>query len=338
MRTWIKSACVVLAWSILPLTLVTAGMTGSASPAQVSTRTAAHSTELIRTSTLSPATAVRPAASPAPTYVVHDGDTLSAIAARFAIHGGWPALYAANQQAIGPNPDILRPGTVLVLPGPAPARYTVTAGDTLSAIAARFAIHGGWPALYAANQLAIGPDPDIIHVGTVLTLPHPATPAPPTPGPAHQQHPAPPPSRPATTPHHPRPVTKGAPAATGMPQWLKTILLAVALIVLVAFITEPVLAARRRQQGAALASQPATAGSGRRPCVQWPSRNNISIVLADHDRLVVTCNKDDDTVYVLRPPGQDPQEILRVACLVLPEGSYGELARRLGMPAHGPVQ
>jgi hypothetical protein len=61
-------------------------------------------------------------------------------------------------------------------------------------------------------------------------------------------------------------------------------------------------------------------------------------VLADHDRLVVTCNQRDDTVYVLRPPGEDPRAILRVARLVLPEGRYGELARQLGMPAIGPVE
>ena len=45
---------------------------------------------------------------------------------------------------------------VLRLPGPAtPVRYTVTAEDTLSAIAARFGLRGGWPALYAANRPAL---------------------------------------------------------------------------------------------------------------------------------------------------------------------------------------
>ena len=63
-----------------------------------------------------------------------------------------------------------------------------------------------------------------------------------------------------------------------------------------------------------------------------------SIVLADHDRLVVTCNTTDETVYVLRPPGEDPRAILRVARLVLPEGPYWELARQLGVPAVEPVE
>ena len=101
------------------------------------------------------------------------------------MRGGWPALYAANRPVIGPDPGRPHPGTVLVLPGPAaPARYTVAAGDTLSGIAARLAVRGGWPALYAANRPAIGPDPGTIRPGTVLTLPRAGTPdAAPSPGP-----------------------------------------------------------------------------------------------------------------------------------------------------------
>ncbi|MFC1430038.1 transglycosylase family protein [Streptacidiphilus sp. N1-3] len=61
------------------------------------------------------------------------------------------------------------------LPTPPPAagtapRYTVRAGDTLSSIAARFAVKGGWPALYRLNRAAIGSDPDVLLTGTVLTL------------------------------------------------------------------------------------------------------------------------------------------------------------------------
>ena len=59
----------------------------------------------------------------------------------------------------------------------------------------------------------------------------------------------------------------------------------------------------------------------------WP------IVLADYDRLVVTRNKRDDTVCVLRPPGADPEAILRAARLVLPESAYVELAGQLGVSA-----
>jgi len=128
-----------------------------------------------------------------------------------------------------------------------------------------------------------------------------------------------------------------------MPSWLKTMLIALGLLILVALLTEPVLAALRRRQKAALQpAQPAPAVPGPdgpdgqlRAAPAGPDK--ASIVLADHDRLVVTCNKADETVYVLRPPGEDPRAILRVARLVLPEGPYWELARQLGVPAVEPV-
>jgi hypothetical protein len=124
-----------------------------------------------------------------------------------------------------------------------------------------------------------------------------------------------------------------------MPPWLKTMLVALGLLVLAALLTEPVLAALRRRQKATLkAAEPGTAGPA------WPLRSPLatperaSIVFADHDRLVVTCSKRDETVYVLRPPGEDPRAILRVARLVLPEGPYWELAKQLGVPAVEPVE
>src|SRR2546429_6452386 len=230
MRAWIKSACVVLAWSILPIILVAAGMTGSVHPAQANTRTAS-STEVTLTSTLSIAAAPVAATTHTTRYVVHNGDTLSGIAARFAVRGGWPALYAANRKAIGPDPDLIHCGTVLVLPGRrVPVRYTVAASDTLSGIAARFAARGGWPALYAANRRAIGPDPNVIHAGTVLTVPRSAAPAPPAPGRAFlRQHPPAPSAGPT---HHRLPVRTGAPITTAVPRWLTTLLLAVGLVLL----------------------------------------------------------------------------------------------------------
>ena len=203
MRMWLKAACVVLAWSVVPIMLVAAVTNGSAHrPAQANTRTQSN-TKITLTSTFRAAT---PATAPIlrPPYVVHDGDTLSGIAARFAVRGGWPTLYAANRSAIGPDPGTIHPGTVLVLPGPAaPARYTVAAGDTLSGIAARFAVRGGWPALYAANRSAVGPNPGTIRPGTVLTLPRPGTPntpAVPRPAPPRQQHPPAPSASPRWAP------------------------------------------------------------------------------------------------------------------------------------------
>ncbi len=357
MRTWTKSACVVLAWTILSITLVTAGIMGSVHPAQATMRTAS-STEDVLTSTLTIAAPSATASTPAARYVVQPGDTLSSIAARFAVRGGWPALYTLNLRALGLNPNTIRPGTALTLPGRTPVHYTVAAGDTLSAIAAGLGVRGGWTALYAANRRSIGRDPNTIRPGTVLSVPHPAAQA--APGRGHpRRHPVRPPAPssapPVTSQHRPQPVTKATPAARAMPQWLKTMLLVVGLLILVAFLVEPVLAVRRRrQQAAAQAARRRPPDSGRWPGhasdrgadsvpvpglrPAEPSGEKGSIVLADHDRLVVTCNQRDDTVYVLRPPGEDPKAILRVARLVLPEGRYGELARQLGMPAIGPVE
>jgi hypothetical protein len=74
------------------------------------------------------------------------------------------------------------------------------------------------------------------------------------------------------------------------------------------------------------------------PVSPRPARINPSqIVIADHDRLIVTRDKGDDTICVLRPPGADPADILRVARLVLPEGPYGKLAERLGVSPNWPA-
>ena len=348
MRTWLTSACVVLACTLLAV-LVMAGWNGPARPAQVNTRNAistTHEVTLTRalTSAVSQTAAARPVAA---WYVIQPGDTLSVIAARFAVRGGWPALYAANRDRIGPDPGTIRPGTILTLPGvQALTRYRVAAGDTLSGIAAQFAIRGGWPALYAANRDRIGPDPDAIRPGLVLTLAPPPS-ASPAPSPGTPARPRPAPSAPAGTGPYPRPATNPAPAATGMPHWLKTLLVAVGLLILAAFLTEPVLAARRRRHQAAnqalppvraeTSQEPSPGPVGRVPGPRPPVTKGTRTVLADYDRLIVTHNKDDGMVYVLRPPGADPGAILRVARLVLPEGPYRELAGHLGMPASWPV-
>jgi LysM repeat protein len=415
MRTWTMSACCVLASSILSIVLLTSGMTGSVPPAQASARTArsteitlvssthttlASDSKIISTST--PGRAADPATAPRPQlrYIVQSGDTLSAIAARFAVRGGWPALFAANRATIGPDPDAIHPGAVLVLPGPhPPGRYTVRTGDTLSSIAAELAVPGGWPALYTANRRVIGPDPNALRPGTVLRTPRPAASAPGRPGhvhqprPAHRPRPAQP-ARPASPPSAPaatRPASGTAPHPAGMPGWLKAVLLCAALFVLVGFLAEPVLMWRQRRRRAA-GQAPAPADSGRQaghglpadsgspaghgplaassggqagrplagsplagspqPGSSQPERPQTGapqpgrpqpdpvrprIVLADHDRLVVTRDRRDETVYVLRPPGADPRAVLRVARLVLAEERYGELARQLGLPGLGPV-
>ena len=280
MHAWTKSACVVLAWSVLSIILMTAGMKGSVHPAQANTRTA-RSTEVIltststSTSTLSVAAAPMTAASSPASYVVQPGDSLAGIAARFAVRGGWPALYGANQRRIGPDPDAIRPGTVVVLPGVrTPVRYTVAAGDTLTGIAAALSVRGGWPALYAANQRRVGPDPDAIRPGTVLAIPQRAAPSPPRPAPAPRQHQTPPPSAPAGSGHRPGPTGKAAPGA-GMPPWLKILLLTAGLLIAATFLAELGRAARRQRQAAIAAAvqrRKVQLRQGRRPC-QRPARS-----------------------------------------------------------------
>jgi LysM repeat protein len=49
--------------------------------------------------------------------------------------------------------------------------YVVRRGDTLSAIAHRKHVRGGWHSLYSANKRSIGKNPNVIHVGQRLRLP-----------------------------------------------------------------------------------------------------------------------------------------------------------------------
>ncbi|MCT9090298.1 transglycosylase family protein [Streptomyces sp. ASQP_92] len=57
-------------------------------------------------------------------YTVMHGDSLSLIAERQRVQGGWPHLYAENRTVVGADPDLIRPGQQLTLPGAAPAKPT----------------------------------------------------------------------------------------------------------------------------------------------------------------------------------------------------------------------
>ncbi|MFI8366656.1 transglycosylase family protein [Streptomyces sp. NPDC085466] len=48
--------------------------------------------------------------------------------------------------------------------------HTVQAGDTLAAVARRFAVKGGWQRLYEANKGVIGPDPNRLYAGMMLRI------------------------------------------------------------------------------------------------------------------------------------------------------------------------
>ncbi|RAJ36901.1 LysM domain-containing protein [Kitasatospora sp. SolWspMP-SS2h] len=79
---------------------------GTTAPTGASTAPAAPTTST------APAPAASPSAQP---YTVGPGDTLASIARSNAVGGGWSELYRSNQQLIGENPDLIRPGQVLDL-------------------------------------------------------------------------------------------------------------------------------------------------------------------------------------------------------------------------------
>jgi LysM repeat protein len=376
-RKWTMSACVVLAWCLLAL-MAAAGMRGPDHPAAQANTSTASNTQVILTSESVIAKTARASSGPAEhavTWTVRPGDTLSAIAAALGLPGGWQALYAANRQLIGPDPGLIHAGTVLTVPGrQQPARYTVAPGDTLSAIAVALGVPGGWQALYAANRQVIGPDPNVIRAAIVLAAPRPAAPAganpaahreaqpaasaparhprasttAPTPaGPGHQVPAA---SRPASHPAAPGHPTE---PAGGMPRWLEDVLLAAGVLAATAFAAEPAAGlARRRRQAArpARSRAPGAAPGSARPApgaVPGPARHTAngghaaeraSIILADHERLIVTYCARDHAVYVLTPPGEDPRTVLRAARLVLPEDTYEDLAGHLGVPSAWPLE
>ncbi|GAA4628785.1 LysM peptidoglycan-binding domain-containing protein [Cellulomonas oligotrophica] len=96
--------------------------TSATDAAGATAATAAGATTSTVTATVAPA---EPSgASPGGTVIVRPGDTLWSLTARHLgdeptdaeIAAAWPRWYAANAASIGPDPDLLHPGQVLVVP------------------------------------------------------------------------------------------------------------------------------------------------------------------------------------------------------------------------------
>jgi hypothetical protein len=62
-----------------------------------------------------PSTPAAPAQATGRTYQVQVGDSLSTIAERQSITGGWQALYELNRQVVGADPNLILPGQQLAL-------------------------------------------------------------------------------------------------------------------------------------------------------------------------------------------------------------------------------
>jgi LysM repeat protein len=88
------------------------------------------------------------------TYVVQPGDTLSRIAAVHGL-GSWETLYAANRDRIS-NPNLIRVGQVLIIPGsaggtaPAPQPVPPGTGNITAIITAAAQRYGQSPAAMIA--------------------------------------------------------------------------------------------------------------------------------------------------------------------------------------------
>jgi len=97
-------------------------------------------------------------------YTVAAGDTLSALASRF-YGDAEPNRLIATANGIA-DPNVIDAGQRLIIPDI--TRYTAVAGDTPSALAARFygdaSLH---PVIATVNGIA---DPDVINVGQVLVI------------------------------------------------------------------------------------------------------------------------------------------------------------------------
>lgn len=85
-----------------------------------------------------------------------------------------PAPAPAPEPAPAPQPAPAPAPEPAPAPAPAPAvsgeTYTIQQGDTLSKIAQKLGIEGGWQALYQANADSLI-DPNLIFTGEVLQLP-----------------------------------------------------------------------------------------------------------------------------------------------------------------------
>lgn len=114
-------------------------------------------------------------------YTIKSGDCLWNIAKDKMGDGlKWNEIYDMNKDVLGSNPDLIRPGTTIQLPGTNElasqagdvTKYIVKPGDNLWNIS-KDLMGGGdkWGQLYQANHDVIGANPRLIFPGQELNIP-----------------------------------------------------------------------------------------------------------------------------------------------------------------------
>jgi resuscitation-promoting factor RpfA len=81
----------------------------------VTHKSVTHKTATHKAATHRAAATAKVARATGVTYLVRSGDTLSRIAGKHAVKGGWRALYALNKSTIGGNPNLILPGQRLAV-------------------------------------------------------------------------------------------------------------------------------------------------------------------------------------------------------------------------------
>ncbi|MET9673156.1 LysM peptidoglycan-binding domain-containing protein [Streptomyces sp. NPDC006482] len=78
---------------------------------------------------------------------------------------------APKAATTAPTAAVAAPAALAAPSAPAATRtYTVVSGDSLSLIARKKGIQGGWKSIYRANKAAVGDNPSLIHPGLELTI------------------------------------------------------------------------------------------------------------------------------------------------------------------------
>ncbi len=144
-----------------------------------------HAEHLSNQGKLADATTQPASAADSSSYTVRAGDNLWSIAkGKLGSGFKWQEIYKLNKDLLGTNPDMLRAGTTIHLPGVSggadvassavteASKYVVQPGDSLWAIAKDHL--GGadhWAELFKTNSSVIGSNPDLIMPGQELSLP-----------------------------------------------------------------------------------------------------------------------------------------------------------------------